>query len=417
MLENTLNNLLKLTAIFSGDNSCDQSCNNIECDFDGGDCLGNPQQNNHHLDYLGDYADNPFFDEDEKGDYGDAKNADKYPGVKEAIDSKVARAQHLKDGKLLNLLTNKKDEFSSLRKLQSISNLGKKSNVSFDNSDNIGYNRKFKNILRKLRSVQLMDPEIKKRYLENMKKVISEDNSTNVLNVTKNKTTALPREKLINIYNSNLVVPSHDDGQKNSTIRNSKNKINEILKDDKFHNISDIVLSFNNGIMQNNKYNKKRNVSSNGSPDGTKRDLRQQHGDNRRLDVYARSLIHTNKIFNKVYGFQNRKVPAHIPFLMEKKVIEKMQIKFAEHIEVTKKNKFRRPNDFQFAFAYFHFMMSERDEYTIEEIFDKYDTDKSGLVGVCFAMILELFHMGCFILGRGLIEKFGLYWRACVGHR
>lgn len=65
---------------------------------------------------------------------------------------------------------------------------------------------------------------------------------------------------------------------------------------------------------------------------------------------------------------------------MEKATIEKMHDKFSEFIEVTKKNKFRRPNDFQFAFAYYHYLMSEREEYTIEEIFDLYDTDKSGYV-------------------------------------
>lgn len=408
---------------FVGDNSCDQSCNNVECDYDGGDCLGNPQPNNHHLDYLGDYADNPFFDEDEKGDYGDGKNIDRYPGVKEAIDSKVARAQHLKDGKLLNLLTNKNDKFNSLRKLQSISNLGNYPKYFFYNNHHNNYigsnfNMKFqkKILLRNLRSVQLIDPEIKKRYLESLKTTVLRNNSFNLINVTKNKTN-LPKEKLVNNYNINLEVSSHNEnGQKNTTVNvtNSKNRISEILKVDKFRNISDLVLNFNNNVMQNNKYNKKRNVSVNGSSDAVKRDSHQQYGDNRRLDVYARSLIHTNKIFNKIYGFQNRKVPAHIPFLMEKKVIEKMQIKFAEHIEVTKRNKFRRPNDFQFAFAYFHYMMSERDEYTIEEIFDKYDTDKSGLVRVVFSRFMYSydslnFNMRCFVVEHGLIGKFELY--------
>ena len=45
------------------------------------------------------------------------------------------------------------------------------------------------------------------------------------------------------------------------------------------------------------------------------------------LDTFADSLRHTNKRFNAVYGHASRKVPAHMPHMLNKDIAQEMHDK------------------------------------------------------------------------------------------
>lgn len=49
---------------------------------------------------------------------------------------------------------------------------------------------------------------------------------------------------------------------------------------------------------------------------------------NRKLDTFAESLLHVNRIFNKMYGFKLRKVPAHMPHLIDKSIMSELQSRY-----------------------------------------------------------------------------------------
>ncbi|RZF40440.1 hypothetical protein LSTR_LSTR013902 [Laodelphax striatellus] len=98
----------------------------------------------------------------------------------------------------------------------------------------------------------------------------------------------------------------------------------------------------------------------------------------RKLDTYAESLLHVNALLNDKYGFKRRKVPAHMPHLIDKTIITELQTTFPDEFEQTSSRKIRSSNDMQFAFSYFYFLMSEETQLTAEQIFDIFDTDKSG---------------------------------------
>ena len=98
----------------------------------------------------------------------------------------------------------------------------------------------------------------------------------------------------------------------------------------------------------------------------------------RQLDTYAESLLYVNRIYNVAYGFERRKVPAHMPHLIDKWIVTDMQKKFEHEFKKTSSHKVRNSEDMQFAFSYFYFLTSEKRRIPIEEIFDKFDTDKSG---------------------------------------
>ncbi|KZC05291.1 N-acetylglucosamine-1-phosphotransferase subunits alpha/beta [Dufourea novaeangliae] len=98
----------------------------------------------------------------------------------------------------------------------------------------------------------------------------------------------------------------------------------------------------------------------------------------RQLDTYAESLLYVNKIYNMAYGFERRRVPAHMPHLIDKWIVADMQKKFEYEFKKTSSHKVRNSEDMQFAFSYFYFLTSEKRKVPVEEIFDAFDTDKSG---------------------------------------
>ncbi|XP_077270789.1 N-acetylglucosamine-1-phosphate transferase subunits alpha and beta isoform X1 [Temnothorax americanus] len=97
----------------------------------------------------------------------------------------------------------------------------------------------------------------------------------------------------------------------------------------------------------------------------------------RGLDTYAESLLYVNKIYNAAYGLERRRVPAHMPHLVDKWIVNSMQEKFDLEFKKTSSHKVRDPEDMQFAFSYFYFLSSEKRRVPVGEIFDMFDTDKS----------------------------------------
>ncbi|KAG0729643.1 N-acetylglucosamine-1-phosphotransferase subunits alpha/beta [Chionoecetes opilio] len=96
------------------------------------------------------------------------------------------------------------------------------------------------------------------------------------------------------------------------------------------------------------------------------------------LDMFAESLLHVNRIFNSEYGYQARRVPAHMPHFINKGVMESLQEKFKEEFELTSSHRIRQANDMQYAFSYYFYLMSEQRVRTLVEVFKEYDTDVSG---------------------------------------
>jgi len=98
------------------------------------------------------------------------------------------------------------------------------------------------------------------------------------------------------------------------------------------------------------------------------------------LDTYADSLRHVSRIYNRAYGYTARRVPGHMPHMINRIVAASMQEKFAEDWDMTSSHQMRCPSDMQFAFSYFYFLMSEPLNSSIDDLFAEVDTDKSGVL-------------------------------------
>lgn len=81
------------------------------------------------------------------------------------------------------------------------------------------------------------------------------------------------------------------------------------------------------------------------------------------LDTYGESLTRVNRLYTQRYGKpefnQARRVPAHMPHLLDTEVIKSMQSEWAEEWRETARNRFRSGTDMQYAFSYFHYIMSK----------------------------------------------------------
>ncbi|XP_074026778.1 N-acetylglucosamine-1-phosphate transferase subunits alpha and beta isoform X1 [Leptinotarsa decemlineata] len=148
-------------------------------------------------------------------------------------------------------------------------------------------------------------------------------------------------------------------------LKNTSNIVNETK------NIFDAVNRHNGLIMKKEKLvrteNRKRKTRYVSEPQA-----------NVQFDGYSASLQHTNRLFNSKYGFKSRKVPSHAPILIDKDIISDLQFTFAREFVITERNRVRRKDDMQFSFSYYYFVMSERENLTVDQIFDLFDTDHSS---------------------------------------
>uniref|UniRef100_A0A1A8C2K9 N-acetylglucosamine-1-phosphotransferase subunits alpha/beta n=2 Tax=Nothobranchius kadleci TaxID=1051664 RepID=A0A1A8C2K9_NOTKA len=97
-------------------------------------------------------------------------------------------------------------------------------------------------------------------------------------------------------------------------------------------------------------------------------------------DTFADSLRYVNKLLNGQFGFTSRKVPAHMPHMIDRLVMQELQDTFPEEFDKTSGHRVRHSEDMQFAFSYFYFLMSAQQQLNVSEVFDEIDTDHSGVL-------------------------------------
>lgn len=94
---------------------------------------------------------------------------------------------------------------------------------------------------------------------------------------------------------------------------------------------------------------------------------------------FINSLIYSNFILNRKYGFRERRMIAHVGFLLDRAVMKDMISKFSREFNSTRSHRLRYgKQSIQLSFFYYNFLMSERKLKTDNDIFDEFDTDKSG---------------------------------------
>lgn len=97
-------------------------------------------------------------------------------------------------------------------------------------------------------------------------------------------------------------------------------------------------------------------------------------------DTFADSLRYVNKLLNTKFGFTSRKVPAHMPHMVDRVIMSDLQDLFPEAFDKSSDHKVRHSEDMQFAFSYFYYVMSALQPLNLSDVFDEVDTDRSGIL-------------------------------------
>ncbi|XP_029455565.1 N-acetylglucosamine-1-phosphotransferase subunits alpha/beta-like isoform X2 [Rhinatrema bivittatum] len=97
-------------------------------------------------------------------------------------------------------------------------------------------------------------------------------------------------------------------------------------------------------------------------------------------DTFADSLRYVNKLLNSKFGFTSRKVPAHMPHMVDRLVMQELQDMYPAEFDKTSAHKVRHSEDMQFAFSYFYYLMSAIAPLNFSLVFDEVDTDGSGVL-------------------------------------
>lgn len=91
------------------------------------------------------------------------------------------------------------------------------------------------------------------------------------------------------------------------------------------------------------------------------------------------SLVYSNYILNRRYGFKERRVIAHVGFLLDKTIMKAMINTFAKEFNQTRYYRLRYGREsIQLSFFYYNFLMSEMRSKSNTEIFNEIDRDRSG---------------------------------------
>ena len=85
-------------------------------------------------------------------------------------------------------------------------------------------------------------------------------------------------------------------------------------------------------------------------------------------DTYAASLIHVNRLYTKAFGAELRKVPAHMPHMIDAALMRDLQARWPDEWNATSSHRFRSGRDMQYSFAYYYYVMSRERNTPLDQL-------------------------------------------------
>eukprot|EP01113_Clastostelium_recurvatum_P003511 TRINITY_DN1152_c0_g1_i5.p1 TRINITY_DN1152_c0_g1~~TRINITY_DN1152_c0_g1_i5.p1 ORF type:complete len:1635 (-),score=329.21 TRINITY_DN1152_c0_g1_i5:43-4947(-) len=86
------------------------------------------------------------------------------------------------------------------------------------------------------------------------------------------------------------------------------------------------------------------------------------------LDMFGDSLKFVNRMYNLEFGASARKVPAHMPHMIDRDIMFELQEKWPKQWNDTSSHSLRSSEDMQYAFAYFYYVIHARYEFNFTHI-------------------------------------------------
>ncbi|EFA84682.1 putative glycophosphotransferase [Heterostelium album PN500] len=86
------------------------------------------------------------------------------------------------------------------------------------------------------------------------------------------------------------------------------------------------------------------------------------------MDMFGDSLKYVNRLYTVEFGPSPRKVPAHMPHMIDKDLMEEIQTKWPVQWESTSSHSLRNPRDMQYAFSYFYYMIHKKVPFDFDKL-------------------------------------------------
>jgi len=96
------------------------------------------------------------------------------------------------------------------------------------------------------------------------------------------------------------------------------------------------------------------------------------------LDMFGDSLKFVNRLYTKEFGSSPRKVPAHMPHMIDVDVMNEIQSKWPEQWDETSSHSLRNSKDMQYAFSFFYYIIHKKVSYNITAVWDQLDGNRDG---------------------------------------
>jgi hypothetical protein len=109
---------------------------------------------------------------------------------------------------------------------------------------------------------------------------------------------------------------------------------------------------------------------------GNRRQQHHRHG-RHLLDIYGDSLVNVNMMYHARFGKASRKVPAHMPHMIDVDVMTELWDEYPAQFSKTSGRRFRGGEDMQFAFAHFYWLIHKVPERDLQRIWN-HDLDVDG---------------------------------------
>eukprot|EP01103_Thecamoeba_quadrilineata_P002665 TRINITY_DN1257_c0_g1_i1.p1 TRINITY_DN1257_c0_g1~~TRINITY_DN1257_c0_g1_i1.p1 ORF type:complete len:1024 (-),score=211.29 TRINITY_DN1257_c0_g1_i1:198-3269(-) len=99
------------------------------------------------------------------------------------------------------------------------------------------------------------------------------------------------------------------------------------------------------------------------------------------LDTFGDSLRYVDRLYSNEFGYSQRKVPAHMPHLIDRTVLTQLQERWPELWDLTSSHQLRSSYDMQYSFSYFYYLVHQKTNFEPEAIwFHQLDVDHDGVL-------------------------------------
>lgn len=108
------------------------------------------------------------------------------------------------------------------------------------------------------------------------------------------------------------------------------------------------------------------------------------------LTAYECSLRYSYGVLDGAFKKASKRiVPPHMPFLIEKAIVQELETTLKNEFQRTSANRFRSQTDLQFSFTYYNFILSKLYEINSEELLDIYSNDTLQKFNVSYDLIVK----------------------------